>query len=95
MAERAYGLAFPACCAWILTTLSDIRFADARRRHAVYLGISLARLDQPRIRHVLLAVDHARGKPGLRFGCRDPVYGVVDVAVLGAIVVRQMAMNTW
>src|SRR5215472_1848923 len=62
---------------------SDIRFADARRRHAVNLGVSRARLDQPRIRHVLLTVDHARGKPVLRFGCRDPVHSVVDVAVVG------------
>ena len=59
--------------------LSDIRFADARRWHAVNLGVGLARLDQARIRHVLLTVDHVRGKPGLRFGCRGPVYRIMDV----------------
>ena len=46
--------------------LSDIRSANARRGRAVNLGVGLARLDQPRIRHMLLAVEHASGKPDLR-----------------------------
>src|SRR5215469_13103023 len=83
MAEQASDLTLPAWCARMPTILSDIRFANARRRHAVNLGVGLARLDQPRIRHVLLAVDHACAKPELRFRGRDPIHGVMDVAVLG------------
>jgi hypothetical protein len=63
--------------------LSDIRCANPRRRRTVDLGVGLVWLDQTRIRHVFLAVDHATRKPELRFGCRGSVHGAVDIAVLG------------
>jgi hypothetical protein len=94
MAVQASNLDLPAWCARMPTTIPGIRFANARRRHAVKRGVGSARLDQPRIRHVLLAVDHARAEPELRFGAAIQSRALWMSQSLGTVVARQTAAYT-